>query len=152
MRDDLDQTLGFELAQRFAHGNAADFQFQRDGVLAKLFTGQRTDWAKAFQQTGDQMLQSSIKSMAQQGLSKLGKEFGVDVGAKAEVFSLLGDLVERGIAIVMVSSDMLEILGLSDRILVMRERAIVGELSRADASEEEIAYLSAGGSRRQDVA
>jgi ribose transport system ATP-binding protein len=77
---------------------------------------------------------------------------GIDVGAKAEVFSLLGDLVERGIAIVMVSSDMLEILGLSDRILVMRERAIVGELSRAEASEEEIAYLSAGGSRRQDVA
>jgi len=52
--------------------------------LAKLFTGQRTDWAKAFQQTGDQMLQSSIKSMAQQGLSKLGKEFGVDVGAKPD--------------------------------------------------------------------
>jgi ABC-type sugar transport system ATPase subunit len=77
---------------------------------------------------------------------------GIDVGAKAEVFSLLGDLVERGIAIVMVSSDMLEILGLSDRILVMRERAIVGELSRAEASEEEIAYLSAGGRRRQDVA
>ena len=52
--------------------------------LAKLFTGQKTDWAKAFQQTGDQMLQSSIKSLAQQGLSKLGKEFGVDVGAKPD--------------------------------------------------------------------
>ena len=59
---------------------------------------------------------------------------GIDVGAKAEVFALLGELVESGIAIVIVSSDMLEILGLSDRILVMHERAIVGELSRAEAT------------------
>ena len=43
---------------------------------------------------------------------------GIDVGAKAEVFALMGELLERGMAIVMVSSEMLEILGLSDRILV----------------------------------
>ena len=77
---------------------------------------------------------------------------GIDVGAKAEVFALLGELVESGLAIVLVSSDMLEILGLSDRILVMHERAIVGELSRTEATEERIAYLSAGGTRRQDAA
>ncbi len=77
---------------------------------------------------------------------------GIDVGAKAEVFALLGELVESGLAIVLVSSDMLEILGLSDRVLVMHERAIVGELSRAEATEEEIAFLSAGGTRRRHVA
>ena len=77
---------------------------------------------------------------------------GIDVGAKAEVFALMAELLENGMAIVMVSSDMLEILGLSDRILVMHERAIVGELPRAAATEERIAYLSAGGTRRQDAA
>ena len=64
----------------------------------------------------------------------------------------MADLLASGIAIVMVSSDMLEILGLSDRILVMHERSIVGELSRAEATEERIAYLSAGGTRRHDAA
>jgi len=77
---------------------------------------------------------------------------GIDVGAKAEVFALMADLLERGMAIVMVSSDMLEILGLSDRILVMHERSIVGELSRAEATEERIVYLSAGGTRGRSAA
>lgn len=50
--------------------------------LAKLFTGQKTDWAKSFQQLGEQMMQSSIKSLAQQGLGKLGKVFGIDLGGQ----------------------------------------------------------------------
>lgn len=50
------------------------------GNLAKLMTGQKTDWAKSFQQLGEQMAQSSIKSLAQQGLGKLGKMFGIDIG------------------------------------------------------------------------
>jgi ribose transport system ATP-binding protein len=77
---------------------------------------------------------------------------GIDVGAKAEVFALMADLLARGMAIVMVSSDMLEILGLSDRILVMHERSIAGELTRAEATEERIAHLSAGGTRGQHAA
>jgi ABC-type sugar transport system ATPase subunit len=77
---------------------------------------------------------------------------GIDVGAKAEVFALMSELLQRGLAIVMVSSDMLEILGLSDRILVMHERSIVAELRRAEATEEQIAYLSAGGKRRDRAA
>ena len=70
---------------------------------------------------------------------------GVDVGAKSEVFEIMGAMLERGIAIVMVSSDMLEILGLSDRVLVMHEGRLVGELTRAEATEQRIALLSAGG-------
>jgi len=77
---------------------------------------------------------------------------GIDVGAKAEVFALMAELLEQGMAIVLVSSEMLEILGLADRIFVMHEQAIVGELSREEATEERIAFLSAGGGRRVSAA
>ncbi len=77
---------------------------------------------------------------------------GIDVGAKAEVFALMAELLDQGLAIVLVSSEMLEILGLADRIFVMHEQAIVGELSRAEATEERIAFLSAGGGSRTDAA
>ena len=63
---------------------------------------------------------------------------GIDVGGKIEVYRLMGELVSRGAAIVMISSELPEILGLSDRILVMREGRICGEFERAAASEETI--------------
>ncbi len=71
---------------------------------------------------------------------------GIDVGAKEEIFRLVAEMVEAGLAIVIVSSDLLEILGLCDRVLVMHERVVVAELPRAEASEERIAFLSGGGS------
>jgi ABC-type sugar transport system ATPase subunit len=77
---------------------------------------------------------------------------GIDVGAKAELFALIGELLERGLGIVLVSSEMLEVLGVADRIFVMHEHAIVGDLTRAEATEEQIAYLSAGGRMRADAA
>ena len=70
---------------------------------------------------------------------------GIDVGAKEEVFQLIGDLLKQGIGILLVSSDMLEILGLSDRVVVIHDRQAVGELERRDCSEERIAFMSAGG-------
>jgi ribose transport system ATP-binding protein len=63
---------------------------------------------------------------------------GIDVGGKIEVYRLMGDLLARGAAIVMISSELPEILGMSDRILVMREGRICGEFDRADATEEKI--------------
>jgi ribose transport system ATP-binding protein len=63
---------------------------------------------------------------------------GIDVGGKIEVYRLMGELLSRGAAIVMISSELPEILGLSDRILVMREGRICGEFARADATEEKI--------------
>jgi ribose transport system ATP-binding protein len=63
---------------------------------------------------------------------------GVDVGAKREIYQLLADLTARGVAIVMVSSELPEILRMSDRILVMREGRVTAELSRAEATEERI--------------
>jgi ribose transport system ATP-binding protein len=67
---------------------------------------------------------------------------GVDVGAKREIYGLLRELAGRGVAIVMVSSELPEILGLSDRILVMREGRITAELARDEATEERIISLA----------
>ena len=72
---------------------------------------------------------------------------GIDVGAKEEVFQLVGEMVGEGMGILMVSSEMVELLGLCDRIIVMHERRVVGELARGEATEERIALLSAGGGR-----
>jgi ribose transport system ATP-binding protein len=63
---------------------------------------------------------------------------GVDVGAKREIYQLLRRLTARGVAIVMVSSELPEILGMSDRVLVMREGRVAAELARSEASEERI--------------
>jgi ribose transport system ATP-binding protein len=73
---------------------------------------------------------------------------GIDVGAKAEVYELLVGLAAEGKAVVIASSEMPEILGLSDRIAVLHEGRLAGVLSRADASQEAIARLATG----QDVA
>ena len=69
---------------------------------------------------------------------------GIDVGAKAEIYQLMRNLAESGVAIVMISSDMEEVLGESDRVAVMHEGAITGILDRAEASEEAIMKLAVG--------
>src|SRR5262245_23021799 len=69
---------------------------------------------------------------------------GVDVGAKAEIHRLMGDLARGGLAILLISSELPEILGMSDRIVVMRAGTIAGELNRNDASQEKILSLALG--------
>jgi ABC-type sugar transport system ATPase subunit len=69
---------------------------------------------------------------------------GVDVGAKVEIYRLLRKLTEAGLAILLISSDMLEVLGLSDRLAVMRRGRIVGAFDDADVSEEEVIRLALG--------
>ncbi len=70
---------------------------------------------------------------------------GVDVGAKAEIYRLIGTLTSRGAAVIMVSSDLPEVLQISDRIAVMREGRIVKELDRQTATEETIMHYATGG-------
>ncbi|WP_430610274.1 sugar ABC transporter ATP-binding protein [Enterococcus sp. DIV0876] len=70
---------------------------------------------------------------------------GVDVGAKREIYQLMNELAERGIAILMVSSDLPEVLGVSDRIIILHEGRIAGELSREDATQEAIMTYATGG-------
>ena len=69
---------------------------------------------------------------------------GIDVGAKAEVYAIMNDLVQQGIGIIMISSEMPEILAISDRILVMYEGRMTGELTRAEATQERIMTLASG--------
>ena len=69
---------------------------------------------------------------------------GIDVGAKAEIYTLLRGLAQAGVVIVMISSDMEEILNMSDRVAVMHEGAITGTLARADCTEERIMTLAVG--------
>jgi len=69
---------------------------------------------------------------------------GIDVGAKAEIYRHMATLGESGIAIIMVSSDMEEVLGMSDRVAVMRERRIERVLNREEATQEKVAALMTG--------
>ncbi|MFD5698106.1 sugar ABC transporter ATP-binding protein [Streptomyces lasiicapitis] len=69
---------------------------------------------------------------------------GIDVGTKAEVHRLLGELAADGVAIVMISSDLPEILGMADRVLVMHEGRIAAEIPRAEATEEAVMAAATG--------
>jgi ABC-type sugar transport system ATPase subunit len=63
---------------------------------------------------------------------------GVDVGAKSEIHRLISELAQQGLAILMISSELPEVLGMSDRVLVMREGRIVAEFERQDATQENV--------------
>ena len=69
---------------------------------------------------------------------------GIDVGAKQEIYQLMEKLAESGVGVLFVSSEMEEILGMSDRVLVMHEGRISGELPREELSEEAIMRLATG--------
>jgi ribose transport system ATP-binding protein len=70
---------------------------------------------------------------------------GIDVGAKSEIYALMDQLAGQGVAILMISSDLEEVLGMSDRVLVMHEGRLAGTLSRAQLSEEAVMHLATGG-------
>ncbi len=69
---------------------------------------------------------------------------GIDVGSKSEIYQIMADLTAKGVGVIMISSELPEILGMSDRIMVMRQGTIVKELSRAEASEEAIMLHAVG--------
>ena len=70
---------------------------------------------------------------------------GIDVGAKAEIYKLMRALADAGVGVLMISSDMEEVIGVSDRVLVMKEGEISGELTRRDFSQGNILSLAVGG-------
>ena len=63
---------------------------------------------------------------------------GIDVGAKYEIYCIINDLVSEGKSVIMISSELPEVLGMSDRIYVMNEGKIAGELTRQEATQERI--------------
>ena len=70
---------------------------------------------------------------------------GVDVGAKAEIHGLMRQLAEDGVAVLMISSELPEIIGVSDRILVMHEGRVTGRFERDEASQDMIMHAATGG-------
>ena len=72
---------------------------------------------------------------------------GIDIGAKSEIYQIIHNLAASGIAVIVVSSDLMEVMGISDRILVMSEGALTGELSRDQADEARLLQLALPRSR-----
>lgn len=70
---------------------------------------------------------------------------GIDVGAKVEIYHIMNELVKQGVGIIMISSELPEVLGVSDRILVMREGQLVKELNWKEATQEKVMYYATGG-------
>jgi ABC-type sugar transport system ATPase subunit len=70
---------------------------------------------------------------------------GIDIGAKAEIYTIMRELAQQGVGIIMISSELPEVLGMSDRILIMRNGRIAGELSKEEATQEKIMYYATGG-------
>jgi ribose transport system ATP-binding protein len=75
---------------------------------------------------------------------------GIDVGAKAEIYKLMRGLADAGVAVMMISSDMEEVIGVSDRIAVMHEGRISGTLDRERFSEENVLQLAVGKPLQQE--
>jgi D-xylose transport system ATP-binding protein len=69
---------------------------------------------------------------------------GIDVGTKYEIYKIMNDLAENGIAIIMISSDLEEVLGMSDRVMVMLEDKSVSTFNIADATQEKIMAYATG--------
>ena len=70
---------------------------------------------------------------------------GVDIGAKKEIYTIINELAAKGVAIIMVSSELPEVLGMSDRIMVVREGEVRGIIGREEANQENIMTLATGG-------
>lgn len=76
---------------------------------------------------------------------------GIDVGAKKEIYELINQLASEGMAIIMISSEMPELLGMSDRIIVMHEGEVTGELKKEEANQVKILELASGIKNRKEV-
>jgi len=72
---------------------------------------------------------------------------GIDVGAKQEIYAQINRLAEDGLAIILVSSELPEVLGLSDRVVVLHEGRITGEFTRAEATPEAVMSCATGHTR-----
>ncbi len=70
---------------------------------------------------------------------------GVDIGAKQEIYKLINELTEQGVGIIMISSELPEVLGMSDRIMVIHEGRVAKILNKKDANQENIMHAATGG-------
>jgi ribose transport system ATP-binding protein len=125
----------------------ADERQQADGFVDKLrIMTPGVNQQVQFLSGGNQQKVVLAKWLASQSKILIFDEptRGIDVGAKVEVYNLMNSLVESGVAVIMVSSEMPELLGMSDRILVMHEGRLTAELPREEATEEKILAAAMG--------
>ncbi|MGI6668993.1 MAG: hypothetical protein ACOX4M_06215 [Acetivibrionales bacterium] len=73
---------------------------------------------------------------------------GIDVGAKAEIHQLISDMVQNGKAVIMISSELTEIMGVADRIIVMHEGEMTGVLDRSEFSQDTIMRYATGETKK----
>lgn len=122
--------------EEFAEGSVRDFRISTPGVnqiLGNLSGGNQ-----------QKVLVSAWFGIRPKFLIVDEPTRGVDVGARSDIYSTLREFARRGVGILLISSDLPEILGLSDRVYVMREGRIAGELSRDQASEQNVIGLATG--------
>jgi ABC-type sugar transport system ATPase subunit len=74
---------------------------------------------------------------------------GIDVGARSEIYRLLRDLAAGGMAVLLISSDLPEVIGMSDRVAVMRHGRVAGVIDRAEATAERVLALAIGAAEGQ---
>jgi ABC-type sugar transport system ATPase subunit len=74
---------------------------------------------------------------------------GIDVGAKREIYLIINELAKKGVAVIMISSELSEVLGLADRILVMRDGMITGEVDACDANQEIIMQYATHSAKKE---
>jgi D-xylose transport system ATP-binding protein len=72
---------------------------------------------------------------------------GIDVGAKFEIYNIMNDLMEQGVAIIMISSELPELLGMSHRIIVISEGKLTGEFTSSEATQENVMAAATGGNK-----
>jgi rhamnose transport system ATP-binding protein len=168
----IDAGMGFVPEDRRKQGLVMDLSVARNTTLTLrrslatlgLIRGSEerrlgAEWSKRLQvKTGSQQYAVSTLSGGNQQKVVLAKWLateprllivdeptrGIDVGTKSEVHRLLSDLAGRGIAILMISSELPEVLGMADRVLVMREGRITAELTRVEATPESVMSAATG--------
>ena len=166
----IDAGMGFVPEDRRKQGLVMDLSVTRNAALtlrnklarfgiinAAAERRAATEWTKRLQvKTGSQDYKVSTLSGGNQQKVVLAKWLatgpkflildeptrGIDIGTKSEVHRLISDLAGRGIAILMISSELPEVLGMADRVLVMHEGRISAELSRADATPESVMHAA----------
>ena len=75
---------------------------------------------------------------------------GIDVGAKVEIHKVILSLVEKGLSVILISSELPELMSLADRIIVMKNKTIAGELAGGEINQEAIMSLAAGETAKRD--
>jgi rhamnose transport system ATP-binding protein len=149
---DLSVASNATLAKLPALSRAGLFDFDAERRLAEDFVGQLgvktpSIYARVGQLSGGNQQKVALARWLATNPALLILDEptqGIDVGSKAEIHRLMGELASRGLGILMISSDLPEILGMSDRIAVMHAGTIVSELSRDEATQERILELALG--------